>query len=255
MVFDGGVGLKPLRVATRLAALCLALAGLMLPLGADARQRGRRVPVRPVVVELFTAQGCASCPQANQMLGEIAARKGVIALTYSVDYWDYLGWRDTFAMPEFTARQRAYVGRLKLKEIYTPEAVVGGRHEAPAVDQDKLEAIIEAEAKSRAAAPAIGFARHGRTVTVGTGPVPRGGAEVWLVSYDPMRRDVRVKAGENAGKTVTHVNVVRGLVRLGAWTGRARSFDIPDDPIAPGLQMVAILQGKGGGPILAAAHN
>ena len=254
MEFDRGVGLKPLRVATRLASLCLALAALP-PASADAAAYARRAPVRPVVVELFTAQGCASCPQANQMLGEIARRKGVIALTYSVDYWDYLGWRDTFAMPDFTNRQRAYVGRLKLKEIYTPEAVIGGHSEAPAVDQDKLEALLDADAKTRQIAPALSFSADGQKVTVGVGAVPRGGAELWLVLYDPMRRDVKVKTGENAGKTVTHVNVVRGLSRLGAWYGKTRTFDIPADTPAPNLKAVAILQGKGGGPILAATSD
>jgi hypothetical protein len=255
MEFDGGVGLKPLRVAIRPASLCLALAALLLATVADAASRPRRAAVRPVVVELFTAQGCASCPQANRALAEIAERKGVIALTYSVDYWDYLGWRDTFAMPEFTSRQRAYVGRMKLKEIYTPEAVVGGRREAPAVDQDKVEAMLDADAKTRQASPALAFVSGGSKVAVGAGAVPRGGAEVWLVLYDPVRRDVRVKTGENAGKTVTHVNVVRGLTRLGAWNGRARVYQVPDDPAASTWKAVAILQGRSGGPILAAARN
>jgi hypothetical protein len=255
MEFDGGVGLKPLRVATRLVSLLLAMAVLVPPAAAGAKSRPRRASVRPVVVELFTAQGCASCPQANKMLGEIADRKGVIALTYSVDYWDYLGWRDTFAMPEFTARQRAYVGRMKLKEVYTPEVVVGGRREAPAVDHDKLEALLDADARSRPIAPAIRFTHDGTKVAVGRGAVPRGGAEVWLVRYDPMRRDVRVRTGENAGKTVTHVNVVRELTRLGSWTGRARTYDVPADPAATNLKAVAILQGKDGGPILAAERD
>jgi hypothetical protein len=253
MEFDGGVRLKPLRAATLLASLALALGALLPTSGVDAASR--KAPVRPVVVELFTAQGCASCPQANRMLGDIAARKGVIALTYSVDYWDYLGWKDTFAMPDFTARQRAYVGKLKLKEVYTPEIVIGGRRETPAVDHDKLEMLLDAEAKSRGRAPKIGFLRNGARVAVGAGAVPRGGAEVWLVLYDPMRRDVKVRSGENAGKTVTHVNVVRGLTRLGTWTGRARTYPVPADSPNGGLREVAILQGKDGGPILAAARN
>ena len=255
MEFDGGVGLKPLRVATRLAWISLALAAITLSSSADAAPRSRRAPVRPVVVELFTAQGCASCPPANRMLGDVAEHKGVIALTYSVDYWDYLGWRDTFAMPEFTARQRAYVGKLKLKEIYTPEIVVGGRDETPGVDREKLDDLLETEAKGRGIAPYLGFSRDGLKLTAGPGAVPRGGAQVWLVLYDPVRRDVRVRTGENAGKTVTHINVVRSLTRLGPWTGRWRTYTAPADPPAAGLRAVAILQGKGGGPIIAAAVN
>ncbi|HTI67880.1 MAG TPA: DUF1223 domain-containing protein [Caulobacteraceae bacterium] len=243
-----------MRVATRLAVVWLGLcAPLAAPAGANALAASRTA-VRPVVVELFTAQGCASCPQANQMLGELAQRRGVIALTYPVDYWDYLGWRDTFAMPEFTSRQRAYVARLRLKEIYTPELVVSGRREAPAVDLDRVSAVIATDAAQRQRGPAIGFGRGGALVTVGSGTTVRGGAELWLVRYDPMRREVRVRSGENAGKTVTHVNVVRELVRLGAWNGRARTYSAPEES-TPGLETLVLLQGLKGGPILAAARD
>jgi hypothetical protein len=252
MVFDGGSGLRPLRSATRLVAVWRGRCALVAaPAGADAQSRSRRAPVRPVVVELFTAQGCASCPQANQMLTEIAQRRGVIALTWPVDYWDYLGWSDTFARPEFTTRQRAYVSRLRLKEIYTPEVVVSGRAEAPAVERDDVDAVIEADAAKRQRGPAISFSRQGKRVTVGAGTALRGGVEVWLVRYDPSRRDVRVRTGENAGKTVTHVNVVREASRLGAWTGRTRSYTAP--AAAPGLTTLVLVQGAKGGPILAAA--
>lgn len=208
--------------------------------------------MRPVVVELFTAQGCASCPQANQMLAEIASQRGVIAVTYPVDYWDYLGWPDTFAKPEFTARQRAYVTRLKVKQIYTPEVVISGRREAPAVELDRVNEVIEADAVTRQRGPAIGFARRGQRVVVSAGTGLRGGVDLWLVRYDPVRRDVRVRAGENAGKTVTHVNVVRELTRLGSWNGRARTYPVGEPP-APGLATLVLLQGAKGGPILAAA--
>jgi hypothetical protein len=255
MVFDGGSRLRALRPAIRLAVLWLGLCALFVaPTGADAQQRARRGAVRPVVVELFTAQGCASCPQANQMLGELAQRKGVIALTYPVDYWDYLGWRDTFANPEFSSRQRAYVTRLRLKEIYTPEIVVSGRREAPAIELDKVSALIATDAAQRQRGPAVGFSRQGKRVTVGSGSPARGGAEVWLVRYDPLRRDVRVRTGENGGKVVSHYNVVRELTRLGAWNGRARSYSAPD-PAMPGLATLVLLQGANGGPILAAAKS
>lgn len=207
-----------------------------------------------MVVELFTAQGCASCPQANQMLTEIAARRGVIALTWPVDYWDYLGWADTFARPEFTTRQRAYVSRMKLKEIYTPEVVISGRTEAPAVERDDVDKMIETDAASRQRGPSIGFSSQGRLVSVGAGTALRGGVELWLIRYDPSRREVRVRAGENAGKTVTHVNVVRELVRLGAWNGRARTYSAPA-PASAGLTTLVLLQGAKGGPILAAAKG
>ncbi len=254
-MFDGGSGLRPLRSATRVVAVWLGLCALLVaPAGADAQSRSRRAPVRPVVVELFTAQGCASCPQANQMLAEIAQRRGIVALTWPVDYWDYLGWPDTFAKPEFTSRQRAYVSRLMLKEIYTPEVVVSGRTEAPAVEREDVDEVIEADAARRQRGPAISFSRQGRRVTVGSGTSLRGGVDVWLVRYDPARRDVRVRTGENAGKTVTHVNVVRELTRLGPWSGRMRSYPAAA-PVAPGLTTLVLVQGAKGGPILAAAKD
>ena len=253
MVFDGGSGLRPLRMATRLAAAWLGLSVLLFaPAGADAQ--ARRTTLRPVVLELFTAQGCASCPQANQMLGDLAQRRGVIALTYPVDYWDYLGWPDTFARAEFTSRQRAYVQRLRLREIYTPQVVVSGRREAPAVEVERVSAVIVSDTARRQRGPAIGFSRRGGRVTVGSGTAVRGGAELWLVRYDPMRRDVRVRTGENAGKVVSHYNVVRELTRLGPWNGRARTYSAPE-ATQSGLETVVLLQGAKGGPILAAAKG
>jgi hypothetical protein len=249
----GGVRLSTLRVASRLAALSLGLVAALLVSAPNvqAQSRARRASARPVVVELFTAQGCAACPQANQMLAEIAERRGVIALTFPVDYWDYLGWRDTFAMPDFTARQRAYLGRLKLKDLYTPEVVVAGRREAPAVDMDRVDKLIDAERAARRRGPTISVSRHGRRVTVGAGQRLVRTADVWLVRYDPMRRSVRVRAGENAGKNIIHVNVVRELTRLGGWNARARNYTV-EEAEEPGLKSVVIVQGGNGGPILSA---
>lgn len=264
MVFDGGVGRRTAWSAGRLRGLVAALAGMAILAGsagaATAQQSARSVRqavAHPVVVELYTAQGCASCPSANKMLDALAEDTGVVALTFSVDYWDYLGWSDTFAKPEFTARQRAYVSRLRLKEIYTPEVVVQGRREAPGVDQDKIEQLVAAERARKPAphsAPTISVLRHGRRVTLGAGTAPARAADVWLIRYDPMRRDVKVKAGENAGKTVTHYNVVRDLTRLGAWTGTRRSFSLPASEI-PGLKALVVIQAPAGGPILAASRG
>ena len=100
-------------------------------------------PRTPVVVELFTAQGCASCPEADRLLDAMTQRKGVVALMLPVDYWDYLGWADTFAQPTFTERQRAYAHRLKVREIYTPEIVVDGRQEAAGGDKDAIDGLIQ----------------------------------------------------------------------------------------------------------------
>lgn len=253
MEFHRGVGLKIVRLASRRAWAALLAAAILLPVPGSAADGPKRSGP-PVVVELFTAQGCASCPQANQMLGRIAEQDRALVLTFSVDYWDYLGWRDTFAKPEFTARQRAYVSRLKLKEIYTPAVVVGGRREAPAVDQAQVEALIESDAKTRRDPPSVRFLYGGNFVRVGAGARPPRGGEVWLVRYDPGPREVRVRDGENAGRTVAVHNVVRELERLGPWRGRMRTYAVPKASNAQ-LRTVVLLQGVEGGPIVASAQR
>ena len=242
-----GLRLNRLGMAVRAGvaalALCTTVSG---PAAAQMRQG-------PLVIELFTAQGCTSCPQANEMLADLADRDRAIALTFAVDYWDYLGWNDTFAMPEFTARQRAYVGQLGLKEIYTPEVVVNGRREAPGVDADEIAKLVDAEADRRTSLrrPSILVLRGGERISVGSGSAFSEPADVWLVRYDPIRREVRVRSGDNEGKAVPHLNVVRELVRLGSWTGRPRSYGLPEAE-TPGLRTVILVQGASGGPILSA---
>ncbi len=207
---------------------------------------GRR---SPVVAELFTAQGCAACPEANALFQEVARRRGVLALTFPVDIWDYLGWADTGARPEFTTRQRAYIARLKLREIYTPQLVVNGRREGVGFDRDKVQALVASAPRGRG--PRVRF-RSAASVEVRAGPAPAGGAEVWLARFDPAERTVRVTRGENRGKTVVQQNLVRELVRLGAWTGRAKRYPLPTAG-EPGLRAAVLVQGAKGGPILSSA--
>ena len=238
-----------------------AVVAVALALGGAADARAPALAKAPVVVELFTAQGCTACPQANALLGELAAKKGVIALTFPVDYWDYLGWADTFARPEFTARQRAYITRLKLREIYTPEVIVGGRREARGFDRAKVtEIVADALAKRRSPLRAVAIKdAQGRPTRVSLGRgAASGPADVWLVRYDPAERTVKVSTGDNKGKTVVQDNVVRELVRLGGWSGAARRLRVPPpakplDPAEPPLKSVVLVQGVKGGPLLAAA--
>ena len=203
-------------------------------------------PRAPVVVELFTAQGCASCPQADKMLEEIGARRGVIALTLPVDYWDYLGWADTYAQPDFTERQRAYAHRLKVREIYTPEIVVDGRKEAAALDKDAVDGLIHNAVSDLRDGPRIELLRGDARVRVSG----RGGrSEVWLVRYDPQEHSVRVKTGDNKGKLVAQQYVVRELTRLGGYSGGGRSYAVPKAR-TDGLSTLVMVQGVRGGPIL-----
>ena len=205
----------------------------------------------PVVVELFTAQGCASCGEANAYLAKLAEREGVIALTFPVDYWDYLGWSDTFAKPEFTARQKAYVARLELREPYTPQVVVDGHAQAGGLQAEKVDRLMAQAARAPADPPDMAFIGQ-RRVDVGSGKVPRGGAEVWMVRYDPREQDVVVKKGDNRGQTVQHRNVVREIKRLGAWKGRPTAYRLPQAG-EEDLQTAVIVQGADGGRIIAAA--
>jgi hypothetical protein len=191
------------------------------------RVRHREVPAEPVVVELFTAQGCAGCPEANARIEAVAAEPGVIALTYAVDYWDYLGWADTFARPEFAQRQRAYRHALRLRNVSTPQVVIDGRRQALAIG-DGLQAAIDEEAARRVFPPEIEFRETGDRVGVGSGRAPSGGAEVVAVFYTPGPQTVDIASGDNRGQKVRHVNVVRSVRVLGPWTGRPVLYALPD---------------------------
>jgi len=228
----------------RRTSLTLALAASVL-LSASAAPAAP--PAQPVVVELFTSQGCSSCPPADAALAQVADRADVIALSFGVTYWDNLGWKDTFARPEFTDRQKDY-GRRMGHSPYTPEVVAGGRADSVGNSRGRIEALI---AKARAPS-AAGITTDPASATVSAGVAPRGGADVWLVRYDPRIVHVPVKAGENTGKTLPIRNVVRSLTRLGSWDGRSATFRYP--AAADGLNSVVIVQTRDGGPILAAAR-
>ncbi|THD77486.1 MAG: DUF1223 domain-containing protein [Phenylobacterium sp.] len=203
----------------------------------------------PVVVELYTAQGCAACGDANAHLAKLAEETGVLVLTFPVDYWDYLGWADTFAKPEFADRQKAYVAKLSLREPYTPQVVVDGRVQATGVKSERVDKLVKDAEKQPHDPPDIRFVAAGKRVDVGSGRLPKGGAEVWLIRYDPREQDVVVKSGDNKGQTIVQKNVVREVVRLGAWKGRTSSFKLPAAP-EEGLKTVVLVQAAHGGRIL-----
>jgi hypothetical protein len=228
----------------RKAAL-ISLFLLAWPAGAAAKP--------PVLVELFTAQGCGSCNDANDYLGKLAERPGVLALTFSVDYWDYLGWTDTFAKPEYAERQKAYVTRLKLREPYTPQVVVDGREEAQGQKTGEVDRLVRAAVAAARNPPDIRFVGS-RRVDVGSARVAKGGAEVWLIRYDPRAVEVAVKAGDNRGQTVVQKNVVREIRRLGSWRGRPQAYRLPAAADA-GLKTVVIVQAPRGGRILGVAQR
>lgn len=173
----------------------------------------------PVVVELFTSQGCSSCPPADAMLARLASEPGVLPLSFHVDYWDYLGWTDSFAQPEFTERQERYARVSGERSVYTPQLIVDGEDTALAPGPTELMALIDAH---RVAPAMVSVHRD----TVGDGEaielIPLsdlgGRSEVLLVRYVPERR-IDVTAGENRGKQVSYTNVVLTMDRLAEWDG------------------------------------
>jgi hypothetical protein len=211
-----------------------------------------KAPKAPVVVELYTAQGCASCGEANAHVAKLAEKPGVLALTFSVDYWDYLGWADTFAKPEFAERQKAYVTKLALREPYTPQVVVDGAAQASGAKAEKVDQLVAEARKGPHNPPDIHFVADAR-VYVGSAKAPKGGGEVWLVRYDPREQDVAVKSGDNKGQTIPQKNVVRELTRLGPWRGKPAAFHLPP-PSEDGLKTLVLVQIGHGGRVIGAAE-
>jgi hypothetical protein len=210
------------------------LAGSFLPAGA----------AQPVVVELFTSQGCSSCPPANANLAAVSDRPDVLALSFGVTYWDYLGWKDTFASPQFTQRQVDYEKGLGRSGPFTPQIVVNGRSDTVGNDRSEVERLI---AGAHLQGPAIAISAGTVQIAPGTA---QGDSDVWLVRYDPRTIQVPVARGENGGATLPHKNVVRNLTRLGVWRGAAATFPLP--PAPTGLLTAVLIQKPNGGPILAA---
>lgn len=205
----------------------------------------------PTVVELFQSQGCSSCPPANANVMALAGRADLLTLSFGVTYWDQLGWKDTFAQPAFTARQWDYAHRFHLSGPYTPQVVVNGRRDGVGVDPAELRGLI-ASADRGQSGPTLSVGR-GRA-SIGAAVAPAGGADVWLVRYDPRLVMIPIGRGENAGRTLPHRNVVRQLIRLGRWSGGATSFQLPSQ-IPLGLAEAVLVEAGPGGPILAAARD
>ena len=182
------------------------------------------------VIELFTSQGCSSCPPADKLIAEYAHDPSVIALSLAVDYWDYLGWKDTLAMSGHSNRQRAYAKARGDRQVYTPQAVVDGAIHALGSDKAAIERAIRQthDQQNAALTLPVTLERTGDklTVTVAASENEKGQAEVWLC---PVTRSVPVAIGrgENSGHTITYSNVVRRWIKLGDWTGKAETFNVP----------------------------
>ena len=214
------------------------------------------------VVELFTSQGCSSCPPADKLLGQYAERKDLLALSYNVDYWDYLGWKDTLASPDNTERQRNYAQARGDGQVYTPQVVVDGRTHAVGSNESQIDKTL---AKYPDGLPVhLALSSTGDAITVAidaADPAAKAQmphATLWLVMYD-RSVTVPIGRGENTGRTITYNNVVRKLRPIAMWKGESMSVDLPKSEIkqADVNRCAVLLQAetKDGlpGPILGAA--
>jgi hypothetical protein len=226
-----------------------ALAAGLLVVSTNAANAGESIVTKPVVVELFTSQGCSSCPPANANLAALSTRPGVIALSFGVTYWNYLGWKDTFAQPGFTQRQRDYARALGHEGPFTPQIVVNGAADTVGnVRADVIRLIDDARPRS---GPQIVFAPD--SLSVAGGLRPTRPADIWLVRYDSRIVQVPVQRGENAGVTLPHKNVVRDLEKLGQWDGARETLVIP--PAPGGISTAILVQEPNGGAIISAARE
>jgi hypothetical protein len=203
----------------------------------------------PLVLELFTSQGCSSCPPADRYLGELKReRPDFLVLDFHIDYWDNLGWKDPFSLAAATARQKAYDGLLG-SEVYTPQLVIGGSRQAVGSDQDEVASAIAGALKDRAALPpvALSLSALGPNLSVDVA-AGSGSAQLWLVGYDD-RHTTAIGRGENGGLTETEVDIVRSIRPIAAWNGNALHLEVPK----PSGQRVAVLLQQADGFIRAAA--
>jgi len=206
---------------------------------------------RLTVVELFTSEGCSSCPPADEFLGDLARRDDILALSLHVDYWDYIGWKDPFGDARFTRRQRDYGDRLRLRYVYTPQVVVDGAYETVGSDRAQvLAAISRAQALPRVAVRLTGTASSGMAVELPAADV--GPVNVYAVFY-ARHRDSNVRRGENSGRKLSHANVVLDMNRIAEWNGSATSIPVAASPRG-GDVCAVILQSASSGHIIGAAR-
>jgi hypothetical protein len=185
----------------------------------------------PGIIELFTCQGCASCPPADQLLGRFADDPAIVAMSLPVDYWNYLGWKDTLALPDNTARQRGYA-RARGGLVYTPQVVVNGKVAVPGADKPAItQALVETRSDPSTLVVAVELKQSGDelAIRIPAGSTP-GSAQIWLYGLTSST-PVTIERGENRGHTLTYHNVIRHRVKLGNWTGTALDLRVPTTDI------------------------
>ena len=225
-----------------------ALLALILPASAQAAS----------VVELFTSQGCSSCPPADEVLAKLAHEPGIIALSLPIDYWDYLGWKDTFAKPAFTARQRAYATARRDGQVYTPQAVINGREHCNGASRSEISRAIAQTGAAVDVPVTLTKTASGVELSIGAATIRdvMGGSIIVMPVIG--QREVAIGRGENARRKVTYTNIVRELVPLGRWSGAAQTLALPASALTDADSVVVILEATPGtrapGTIVGAAQ-
>jgi hypothetical protein len=233
--------------------------------GALAAPKQEYVPIilssvpAPMVVELFTSEGCSSCPPADALLGELAQRQYVLPLSFHVDYWDYIGWKDRFADPVYTRRQHAYAEAQGSSMVYTPQMIVAGAIDVVGSDRKAVESALKtAYTRNTMYRVTVVREKDGRVVVQFPEAQIGVPATVWLVTYQKSEQS-HVKAGENAGRDLMTFNVVRSLQKVGMWTGPATEIELKLDQKAkansPDACAIIANQAEHGPIIAAAAFN
>jgi hypothetical protein len=227
-----------------------AIIAIIRPAHADPR----------AVVELFTSQGCSSCPPADKIIGELAKDPDVIALSMPIDYWDYLGWKDTLADSRFSARQKAYSHVRGDRDVYTPQVIVNGSAKVIGSDRAGIETAIKDTASEGVMSVPVTMSLSGKQINVSvaasSGPRVKHG-EVWICSISKAV-PISIGRGENRGQEITYHNVVRNLLKVGDWNGSAGSWTVPIENISrEGVDAAVVYVQDGNrdkpGPMLGAA--
>ena len=205
---------------------------------------------RPAVVELFTSQGCSSCPPADAYIGELTQRSDVLPLTFHVDYWDDLGWRDRFGLPDAVERQRAYAKVLRLSSVYTPQVVIDGQDNFVGSDVKSIGRALTGNRNGVAVSLSV---RDGEVFVDLDAPRRVAPSDVLLVAY--LRTAVSpIGRGENAGRTLKEFNIVRDFHSMGRWAGQKQQYHARVDSLPRDSTDVAVLvQPLGQAPIIGAA--
>lgn len=235
-----------------LALGTVMMAALISPVQAEPR----------AVIELFTSQGCSSCPAADKLAGKLATDPSLVVLSLSIDYWDYLGWKDTLALPRHSTRQRAYARNRGDRQVYTPQVVINGSVHALGSDQAAIEHAIAQSRRNPATLSlpvTVSVSGDQLAVSVPADKNDRAGGEVWLCAV-AKAVPVAVGRGENSGRTITYHNVTRRWLKLGEWTGEAKTWTAPISELkAEGIDAAAVLVQGGSadnpGPLLGAAFT